>query len=84
MSNVNPNPYIQKLPIFSGAEERQKDETSNEVWNFEVKCLQKSNYLPETLLLQAIRKLLKSKARDMLVPLGKNASVADISANIGK
>ena len=82
MSNVVPNPNIPKLPIFSGAEERQKGETSYEIWNFEVKCLQKSNYFPETLLLQAIRKSLKGTARDMLVPLGEDASVSDIVARL--
>ena len=68
-------PYVPKLPIFSGAEEPQKGETSYEVWSFELKCLQKSAYLPKHLLLQAIRNSLKGTARSLLVPLGKTASV---------
>ena len=71
-------PYVPKLPFYSGSEEPQKGETSYEVWNFEVKCLQKSDYLPDHLLLQAIRNSLKGTARSMLVPLGESASVKDI------
>ena len=68
--------HIPKLPLFSGSDEPQKGETTYEVWNFEVKCLQKS-YLPEHVL-QAIRTSLKGTARSMLVPLGENASIDDI------
>ena len=64
--------------LFCGSEEPQKGETSYEVWNFEVKCLQKSDYLPDHLLLQAIRNSLKGTARSMLVPLGESAYVKDI------
>lgn len=77
-STLPSNPYIPKLPIFSGTEEPQKGETSYEVWNFEVKCLRKSDYLPEHLLLQAIRNSLRGTARSMLVPLGENATVENI------
>lgn len=69
---------VPKLPFFSGSEEPQKGETSYEVWNFEVKCLQNSQYLPEHVLLQSIRNSLKGSARSMLVPLGESASVNDI------
>ena len=51
---------------------------SYEVWSFEVKCLQKLDYLPDHLLLQAIRNHLKGTARSMRVPLGESASVKDI------
>lgn len=67
-----------KLPFFSGSEEPQKGETTYEVWNFEVKCLQNANYFPEHVLLQSIRNSLKGDARTMLVPLGEHASVSDI------
>lgn len=77
-SAYTPNPYIPKLPIFSGNEEVQKGETSFEVWNYEVKCLQNSGYLPDHLLLQAIRNSLRGTARSMLIPLGESATVQDI------
>lgn len=67
-----------KLPFFSGSEEPQKGETTYEVWNFEVKCLQSSEYLPEHVLLQSIRNSLRGEARSLLVPLGEKASVAEI------
>ena len=70
------------MPIFSGAEDPQKGETSYEVWNFEAKCLAKSAYLPEHLLLQAIRNSLKGTARSLLVPLGETASVQDILSKL--
>lgn len=67
-----------KLPFFSGSEEPQKGETSYEVWNFEVQCLQNENYLPDHVLMQSIRNSLKGPARSLLVPLGANASVDDV------
>lgn len=78
ISALAPSPYVPKLPIFSGSEEPQKGETPYEVWNFEVKCLKNSAYLPDHLLLQAIRNSLKGTARNMLVPLGEGATVDDI------
>ena len=72
-------PYnLPKLPFFSGSEEPQKGETTYEVWSFEVKCLQQNPLLPEHVVLQSIRTSLKGSARAMLVPLGENATVADI------
>ena len=70
--------FCSQITFFCGSEEPQKGETSYEVWNFEVKCLQKSNYLPDHLLLPAIRNSLKGTARSMLVPLGESAYVKDI------
>ena len=78
MNAYAPGPYVPKLPIFSGSEEPQKGETSYEVWNFEVKCPKNTAYLPEHLLLQAIRNFLKGTARNMLVPLGESAIADDI------
>ena len=40
--------------------------------------MKSSNYLPDHLLMQAIRNSLRGAARDMLIPLGENASVEDI------
>lgn len=84
ISTFIPNSYVPKLPIFSGTEEPQKGETTYEVWNLEVKCLQKSGLYAgnEHLLIQAIRNSLKGTARSMLVPLGEDASVKDILAKL--
>ena len=43
-----------------------------------MKCLQKSDYLPNHLLIQAIGNSLKSTARSMLVLLGERASIKDV------
>ena len=77
-SYMTPAYNIPKLPFFSGSLEPQKGETTYEVWNFEVKCLQKSKQLPEHILLQSIRNSLKGSARSILVPLGENASVDEV------
>ena len=67
-----------KLPFFSGSDEPGKGETSYEVCNYEVKCLQNSEYLPEHVLLLSIRTSLRGAARDLLVPLGENATVNQV------
>ena len=76
-----PSPYVPKS-TFSGSEEPQKGETTYEVWSLEVKCLQSSSVLPEPILLQSTRNSLKGSARSLLVPLGQNATVADILAKL--
>ena len=70
------------MPTFSGSEGPQKGETTYEVWSLKVKCLQSSSVLPEPILLQSIRNSLKGSARSLLVPLGQNATVADILAKL--
>lgn len=77
-SYMAPSYNIPKLPFFSGSQEPSKGETSYEVWNFEVKCLQKSKLIPEEVLFQTIRNSLKGSARSILPTLGENASVDDI------
>ncbi len=67
-----------KLPLFSGAEEPHKGEVAYEVWNFEVKCLQNNGFIPNHVLLQAIRNSLKGTARSMLVSLGEQATVEEV------
>lgn len=69
---------VPKLPFFSGSEEPQKGETTYEVWNFEVKCLQNAHIHDEHIILQAMRNSLKGSARSMLVPLGEDAKIEDI------
>lgn len=77
-SYIAPSYSQPKLPFFSGSDEPPKGEVSYEVWSYEVKCLQNSHYLPEHVLLYAIRNSLKGSARSLLIPLGESASVTDI------
>lgn len=67
-----------KLPIFSGSEVPQKGEVTYEVWSLEVKCLHHIQELPEYSLLQSIRNSLRGCARDVIIPLGENATVDQI------
>lgn len=67
-----------KLPIFSGSEVPQKGEVTYEVWSLEVKCLRHIQELPEYSLLQSIRNSLRGCARDVIIPLGENATVDQI------
>ena len=71
-----PSYNFPKLPVFSGAEEPSKGEVSYEVWQYEARCLQKS--LPENVLLLSIRTSLRGAARDLLIPLGEDATVDEI------
>ncbi|MCG8044576.1 MAG: hypothetical protein JAY66_02630 [Candidatus Thiodiazotropha taylori] len=71
-----------KLPIFSGSEVPQKGEATYEVWSLEVKCLRNIQELPEYSLLQSIRNSLRGSARDVIIPLGENASVDEILAKL--
>ena len=67
-----------KLPFFSGSAEPNKGEASYEVWQYEVKCLQKADGLPESVLLHSIRSSLRGAAREHLIPMGEDASVDEI------
>ena len=67
-----------KLPFFSGLDEPAKGKTSYEVWNYEVKCLKMSEFLPENVLLHSIRTSLRGAARDLLIPLGEDAFVDEV------
>ena len=62
--------------IFSG--ENQKGDVSFEVWKFELNCLIRESIYPDSFILQAVRKSLKDKARDILLTLGKTASPTDM------
>ena len=66
------------MPLFTGAEEPSKGETSYEVLCLEVKCLQNPATLSERILLQSIRNSLKGSAREIIVSLGEAATVTDI------
>lgn len=72
--NSNPNPV--KLPSFSGSETLQKGDVSFEVWSYEVRCLK--SQLSENALLQLVRSSLKGQAREILIPLGEDATIDNI------
>ena len=61
-----------QIPFFSG--EDQKGDVSFEVWKFELNCCIREHYYPDSLILQAIRKSLRGKARDILLTLGEDAT----------
>ena len=61
-----------QLPFFSG--EEQEGDVSFDVWKFELNCLIKESVYPDSLILQAIRKSLRGKSRDILLTLGESAS----------
>lgn len=66
------------MPFFSGSAEPNKGEACYEVWNYEVKCHQKADGLPESVLLHSSRSSLRGAAREHLIPMGKDASVDEI------
>ncbi|XP_061196784.1 uncharacterized protein LOC133205059 [Saccostrea echinata] len=76
--NNNPTPI--KLPTFSGSEQTQKGEVSYDVWSYEVRCLK--GQWPDHVLLQPVRSSLKDTAREILIPLGENATVDNILAKL--
>ena len=47
--------HVSKLPFLVGLKSHKKGEVTYEVWNFEVKCLQNAHYLPDHIILQAMR-----------------------------
>lgn len=70
------NMRVPQLPFFSG--ENQKGEVSFEVWKFELNCLIRECIYPNSLILQALRKSLKSKARDILLTLNETSTPSDV------
>ena len=59
-------------------DEPAKGETSYELWSYEVKCLHKSEFLSEQVLLHSIFTSLRGAARDLLIALGEGASVDEV------
>ena len=71
----NYQPFIPKLPLFSGHDPIPKGEVSYTEWRFEVRCLMTDHSLPSSHLLQIIRSSLRGTARRLLIPLGEGISV---------
>ena len=69
-----------QLPFFSG--EEQKGDVSFEVRKFELNCLIKEYVYPDSIILQAIRKSIRGKSRDILLTLGESASPSVILSKL--
>lgn len=70
----SPNPVTlssPRIPIFSGEE---KNDSSFEVWKFEVKCILREKNYSTPILLQSIRNSLKGKARSLLLSMSDEAT----------
>lgn len=70
----SPNPVTLSSPriqIFSGEE---KNDSSLEVWKFEVKCIFREKNYSTSILLQTIRNSLKGKARSLLLSMSDEAT----------
>ena len=67
---------IPQLPVFSG--ENQKADVSFEVWKFELNCLINESVYPNSHILQAVRKSLRGRARDILLTISQTTSPTDI------
>lgn len=70
----SPNPVTLSSPrilILSGEE---KNDSSFEVWKFEVKCILRENNYSTPILLQSIRNSLKRKARSLLLSMSDEAT----------
>ena len=71
---------VPQLPFFSG--EEQKGDVSFEVRKFEFNCLIKEYVYPDSIILQAIRKSIRGKSRDILLTLGESASPSVILSKL--
>ena len=69
-----------QLPPFSG--ENQKGDVSFEVWKYELICIIGDAMYPNTLILQAIRRSLRGKAREILLTVDSTASPSDILSKL--
>ena len=63
---------VPQLQFFSG--EEQEGDVSFKVWKSELNRLIKESVYPDSFILQAIRKSLRGKSRDILRTLGESAS----------
>lgn len=71
-----PHQRIPQVSYFSG--ESGKGEVEFEVWKYEVGCLVRSGMYMDSVVLEAVRKSLKGKARLVLLHLGEWATIREI------
>lgn len=69
---VTTSNYIPKIATFSG--DKSKQDTSFELWKYEVECLVRDKY-SESIIQQSIRRSLKGEAGEAAMRIGPNASV---------
>ena len=74
----NGNVKVPKLSDFNG--ETKGDEF--DIWAYEVNCLLRSNKYPDHIILEAIRRSLKGRAKSVLLHLGEKASVQDVMSEM--
>lgn len=69
---VTTSNYVPKIATFSG--DKSKQDTSFELWKYEVECLVRDKY-SESIIQQSIRRSLKGEAGEAAMRIGPNASV---------
>ncbi|XP_041349398.1 modulator of apoptosis 1-like [Gigantopelta aegis] len=74
--------YVPKIHQFSGDDPPQKGDVSFNEWRFEIQCLLADPDMTPSVVLQAVRRSLKSTARKMLISLGERAGVEDILSKL--
>ncbi|XP_033760705.1 uncharacterized protein LOC117342616 [Pecten maximus] len=66
------------ISIFSGDDPPEKGEATYIEWRFETSCYINDPDIPDSAVVQAIRRSLRGTARRMLIPLGSTATPTDI------
>ena len=67
---------VPQLPPFSG--ENQKGDVSFEAWTYELLCCISDAIYPNALILQAVRRSLRGRARETLLTVDSTATPSDI------
>lgn len=72
MYEVNQAQFL-KIPHFSGDDPPQKGDVSYKEWRYEVHCLRNDPAVKESSTIQSVRRSLRGRAKQMLIPLGEKA-----------
>lgn len=78
-SGSNTSSYIPKISCFSG--DGSKNDTTYDLWRYEVDCLIKERYKEESIA-QSIRRSLRGDAGKVAMRLGPGATVTQILDNM--
>ena len=68
--------FIPKIPTFSG--DGSKQDTSYELWKYQVECLLKDKYYSETVVAQSARRSLRGEAGKVAMRLGPDANIKQL------
>ena len=71
---------VPQLPHFSG--ENQKGDVSFEVWKYEIPCVTGDAIYPNALILQAVKRSLKGKSREILLKVDSTATISNILSKL--